>query len=68
MVAAIPLDKLLTENDGPFTKSGDRSSKPADVAVIVEALSYLRGVSTSALAATVRNNLRSLLEPNGEVD
>lgn len=66
MVAAIPLDRLLTETDGPFTKTADRPSKPVDVAIVVEALSRLHSVSTSALAATVRNNLRSLLEPNDE--
>ena len=68
MVAAIPLDRLLTETDGPFTKTADRPSKPVDVAVVVEALSRLHGVSSSTLAATVRNNLRSLLGPNGEGD
>jgi TatD DNase family protein len=66
MVAAIPLDRLLTETDGPFTKTDDRPSKPADVAVVVESLSRIHGVAASALAATVRNNLRSLLEANGK--
>jgi TatD DNase family protein len=62
MVGAIPLDRLLTETDGPFTKTAERSSKPADVAVVVEALGRLHGVSAATLAATVRSNLRSLLE------
>ena len=66
MVAAIPLNRLLTETDGPFTKTDDRPSKPADVAVVVESLSRIHGVAASALAATVRNNLRSLLESNGK--
>jgi TatD DNase family protein len=66
MVAAIPLDRLLTETDGPFTKTAERPSKPADVAVVVEALGRLHSLSTSELAATVRSNLRSLLEPNDE--
>jgi TatD DNase family protein len=68
MVAAIPLDRLLTETDGPFTKTANQPSKPADVAVVVESLSRLHGVPASALAATIRNNLRSLLETNGEGD
>jgi hypothetical protein len=34
----------------------------ADVAVAVEALARLRGVSALTVAETVRNNLRSLLE------
>lgn len=68
MVAAIPLDRLLTETDGPFTKTAERPSMPADVAVVVESLGHLHGVPASTLAATVRSNLRSLLEPNEEGD
>jgi TatD DNase family protein len=64
MVALIPLDRLLTETDGPFTKTGDRPSKPADVAIVVEALSWLHGMPSSTVAATIRANLRALLEPN----
>lgn len=62
MVAAIPLDRLLTETDGPFTKTAERPSKPADVAVVVEALSRLHAMSATSFATTVRSNLRSLLE------
>jgi TatD DNase family protein len=62
MVAAIPIDRLLTETDGPFTKTGSRPSKPADVAVVVELLGSLHNVPAATVAATVRNNLRSLLE------
>ena len=66
MVGAIPLDRLLTETDGPFTKTGERPSKPADVAVFVEALGRLHGMAAVTLAATVRSNLRSLLEHGEE--
>jgi TatD DNase family protein len=66
MVAAIPLDRLLTETDGPFTKTAERPSKPADVAVVVEALSRLHAMSATSFATTVRSNLRNLLEENGE--
>lgn len=64
MVALIPLDRLLTETDGPFTKTDDRPSKPADVAVVVEALSRLHRMPASTLSATIRDNLRALLGPN----
>lgn len=62
MVATIPLPRLLTETDGPFTMTAERPSKPEDVAVIVESLARLYGVSSSALAEAVRDNLRALLE------
>lgn len=66
MVEAIPLDRLLTETDGPFTKTAERPSKPVDVAVVVEALGQLHGLPAATLAATVRNNLRILLEESEE--
>lgn len=62
MVAVIPLDRLLTETDGPFTKTAERPSKPADVAIVVEELSRLHAMSTPAFAAMVRRNLNRLLE------
>jgi TatD DNase family protein len=70
MVSNIPLDRLLTETDGPFTKTAERPSKPADVAVVVEALGRLHRMSAVTLAETVRSNLRSLLElgEEGRVD
>ena len=64
MVQAIPLDRMLTETDGPFTKTDDHPSNPADVAVAVEALGRLHGIPPSTVAATIRANLRVLLGPN----
>lgn len=62
MVACLPLDRLLTETDGPFTKTGDRPSKPSDVGIAVEALGRLHSIQASAVATIVQNNLRRLLE------
>lgn len=61
MVQAIPLDRLLTETDGPFTRTGDRHSKPSDVALVVEELGRLHQVPAMQIATTVRDNLRSLV-------
>ena len=66
MVALIPLDRLLTETDGPFTKTGERPSKPAYVAIVIEALSRIHRMPTSMVAAIIRGNLRTLIEPNDE--
>ncbi|MBU1235411.1 MAG: TatD family hydrolase [Gammaproteobacteria bacterium] len=66
MVAAIPVDRLLTETDGPFTKTAERPSKPVDVAVVVEALGRLHAMSARTFATTVRSNLRRLLEQSGK--
>jgi TatD DNase family protein len=61
MVKAIPLNRMLTETDGPFTSTNDRPSKPADVASVVEVLSRLHGVPPLDMARVVRDNLRVLL-------
>ena len=61
MVGVIPLDRMLTETDGPFTLVGDRPSRPADVAVVVEALGGLWGLPEIDVASIVRSNLRTLL-------
>jgi TatD DNase family protein len=61
MVEAIPLDRMLTETDGPFTRAGDRPSQPADVAGVVEALGRLHGLPATHVANLVRDNLRALL-------
>jgi TatD DNase family protein len=54
MVGDIPVARLLTETDGPFTKTDGRVSKPSDVNVVVEALGRLRGMSSSGLVAIVQ--------------
>lgn len=61
MVQAIPLDRLLTETDGPFTRTGERPSKPSDVASIVEKLGRLHRLPAVHVAKIVRDNLRNLV-------
>lgn len=62
MVSALPLERLLTETDGPFTKTGERPSKPSDVLIVVEAIGRLHGLSSLEVAANIKANLRGLLE------
>lgn len=61
VVATIPFERLLTETDGPFTKTVDRPTKPADVALVVEALGQRQGLSATTIADRVQENLRNLL-------
>lgn len=62
MIADLPLDRILTETDGPFTKIGRRASRPSDVIVAVEALGRLHELTPEEVAGLVRRNLRRLLE------
>lgn len=44
-VECIPLERILTETDGPFTLAGDRPSQPSDVVGVVERLeTYMGGL------------------------
>ncbi len=61
LVAAIPFDRILTETDGPFTKTAERPSKPADVALVVDALGQVLGLSAMTIIDKIRENLRNLL-------
>lgn len=61
MVQVIPLDRMLTETDGPFTLTDGRPSQPADVGVVVEGVGRLHGLPALDVAHVVRYNLRVLL-------
>jgi TatD DNase family protein len=60
-VAALREDRLLTETDGPFTRTGNRPTKPSDVHAAVEALARIRGLEVGRTVALVQSNLRKLL-------
>lgn len=61
MVQVIPLDRMLTETDGPFTRTGGRPSEPTDVSEVVETLGRLHGLPMTDAAGIIRENLRALL-------
>jgi len=61
-IAALPLDRLLTETDGPFTRAGSEApARPKDVAKAVEALALNRSISFDEMAAAIQSNLRHLV-------
>ena len=60
VVAALPLDRLLTETDGPFTQVSGRPTRPPDVAATVEALARARATTTATTAAAIGKNLKRL--------
>lgn len=58
---AIPLERILTETDGPFTKTDSRPTTPSDVWIAVEGLSRLHGMTPESMANIVMRNLKRLL-------
>ncbi len=61
LVAMLPIERLLTETDGPFVTTEGRPVRPRDVATTVEQLAQLRDVPTESLAGMLLANLRTLL-------
>jgi TatD DNase family protein len=62
LVAGLPIGRILTETDGPFTKLAGRPTEPADVHAAVASVALARGVSVDVIADVVRMNLRALLD------
>jgi TatD DNase family protein len=60
-VASLPLDRLLTETDGPFIKIDGRDGRPSDVRMTVDELAVLLSLSPAELADIIRNNLKRLV-------
>lgn len=61
LIAELPLDRLLTETDGPFTRVDDRTTEPADVRETVDLMAEARCLSPDAVAKSVMSNLRVLV-------
>jgi TatD DNase family protein len=57
----LPLTRILTETDGPFTQIHSRQAVPSDVSVAVEGLAQLHRVPVDVLSARILSNLKRLL-------
>jgi len=62
LVSCLPIDRILTETDGPFTLVDDRPSEPSDVKATVAAIANVRLITDDAVTTSIRSNLRSLLK------
>ena len=63
LVAELPMDRILTETDGPFTQIDGRPTEPSDVQKAIEAIAGVRNTTPEALKEAVTVNLRQLLRP-----
>jgi TatD DNase family protein len=61
LVDVLPLNRLLTETDGPFVETAGRAIRPKDVIITVEALAALKRMGPDQLSAAMRRNLRRLV-------
>ena len=60
-VADLPIDRILTETDGPFTKVSGRVAIPQDVQLTVESLASLRELTAGEMKDRVYQNLKTIL-------
>jgi len=63
LIAKIPLDRLLTETDGPFVRVGDSFARPRDIATIVSGLAELKNLDPDGVAEALFDNFRDALTP-----
>ena len=61
MVGELPINRLLTETDGPFVKLEGRPVVPMDIKNTVSTLANACNVSKEEMAAKLLRNLRTLL-------
>jgi TatD DNase family protein len=61
LVSRIPVDRLLTESDGPFTRSGNNAIHPWDVRGTVRALAELWELELPVAEGRVANNFEALV-------
>lgn len=62
LVAELPMDRLLTETDGPFTQMDGRPTEPTDARKAIDTLARVRNLAANAVDEAVRANLQTLLK------
>lgn len=62
LVSSLPIDRILTETDGPFTSIDGRPCIPQDVVSALQVMAASRSEPVKETAAKVRQNLKRLLE------
>lgn len=63
LLQALPIDRLLTETDGPFVTFDERPVRPTDIPSTVALLAKLRGMDSTRLADQITSNLTSMHSP-----
>lgn len=61
LIRSLPLDRLLTETDGPFTVRDGRPARPRDVSAAVGRLAQLFDCSGDAIAERLLLNMKRIL-------
>ncbi|WP_123867473.1 Qat anti-phage system TatD family nuclease QatD [Serratia marcescens] len=65
LIGSLPLNRLLTETDGPFVQSKGTAVRPFDVHRAVHEIALLHSISDEAAASVILSNLKSLVTKGG---
>ena len=61
LIQTLPIERILTETDGPFVLVNKRPARPMDVQGAVKALAEAIGLSEDAMASQLLRNLHSII-------
>jgi len=62
IIKGLPLERVLTETDGPFTEVNSMQTTPSDVNSVIEYLSKLHNKTTQDIKEIIKNNFLQLLK------
>lgn len=68
IISRIPIERILTESDGPYVKKGKFSIRPWDVVEVETYLSQIWGVTLEKSREQVWYNFRKLLSQNSLIE
>lgn len=60
LISSMPIDRILTETDGPFTSAGGGPARPRDVSQTLTLLGKAKGLQGNQCASVVLENLKTL--------
>jgi TatD DNase family protein len=67
IIESTPIDRVLTETDGPFVKTEGRVAQPTDVALIEAGLAEIWTMEREEVSQVIMSNLKGLLSVEAPV-
>jgi TatD DNase family protein len=63
IIERIPIDRLLTESDGPYVQLRNQPVQPGDVRLVLDVLKNIWGLSIEETKMRVDSNFKTLISP-----
>lgn len=61
IISEIPLGKILTETDSPYTMIGNKKTRPNDVKIVIDYLAKSNNLSTDIIEKKIYSNFKNLI-------